>query len=114
MTDRFAVYYKNALKDAALIEAGPLVEGINPVDLYHPFLSRGVTFTADTALIRARWGAGNFIDSVCLADCVFTQALVTVKRQEEAVFTGWMYPQGKNSAFALPSILPCDDLSVEI
>jgi hypothetical protein len=114
MTDKFVVYYRNALKNAALIEAEPLVEGINPIDLYHPFLSRGVTFTAETALITARWGAENFIDSVCLADCAFTQARVTVKQQGDTLFAGWMYPQGKNSAFTLPSVLPCDDLTVEI
>ncbi|MDR3355611.1 MAG: hypothetical protein LBO04_00275 [Spirochaetaceae bacterium] len=114
MTDRFAVYYRNALKNAAAIEAAPLEEGVDPADLYHPFLSRRVYFTAAEAVITASWGAGNFIDSVCLAACVFTQARITVKEQGETLFSGWMYPQGKNSAFTLPSIMPCDELTVEI
>jgi hypothetical protein len=114
MTDKLVVYYRNALKNTTIIEAEPLVEGITPIDLYDPFLSRRVTFTADSALVRAQWGVGNYIDSVCLVDCVFTQARVTVKEQAETLFTGWMYPQGSNSAFTLPSITPCDDLTVEI
>lgn len=114
MTDRLVIYYKNALKDAALINAEPLVAGMNPVDLYHPFLSRCVTFTAGTARIQARWGADNFIDSVCLAACLFTQARITVKRGGAVMYDGWVYPQGKNSAFSLPSILPCEELTVEI
>jgi hypothetical protein len=114
MTDKLVVYYRNALKNAAVIEAEPLEEGVEPSDLFHPFLSRRVYFTAQTAVITCRWGAGNYMDSVCLADCAFTQARITVKRQAETLFTGWMYPQGKNSAFTLPSIMPCDELTVEI
>jgi hypothetical protein len=114
MTDKLAVYYRNALPDAAYIEASPLLEGINPIDLYHPFLSRRVVFSADEAVITATWGAGSHIDSVCLAECAFTQARITVRRQGEAVFEGWMYPQGRHSAFTLPEILPCEELAVEI
>ncbi|MDR2658766.1 MAG: hypothetical protein LBC27_02090 [Spirochaetaceae bacterium] len=114
MTDRLVVYYKNALKTAVNIEASPLAEGIDPADLYHPFLSRRVYFTSPDVLISVAWGAENFIDSVCLVDCAFTQARITVKRQGAAVFDGWMYPQGKNSAFTLPEITPCDELTAEI
>jgi hypothetical protein len=114
MTDHLVVYYKNALKTAMLIEAAPLVTGVSPQDVYDPFLSRPLVFTSPEAAITAKWGVGNYIDSVCLADCLFTQAKITVKQQGAAVFTGWKYPQGKHSAFALPSILPCDELAVEI
>jgi hypothetical protein len=114
MTDKLAVYYKNALKTAVNIDAAPLEAGINPIDLYDAFLSRRVAFTSNTALITVTWGAGNYIDSVCLADCFFTQARVTVKRGGAVQYDGWMYPQGRHSAFALPSIMPCDDLAVEI
>jgi hypothetical protein len=114
MKDNLAVYYKNALKTAYRIQADTVVAGTQAEDLYHPFLSRAVKFDSNAAAITVTWGAGNFIDSVCLAGCAFTQARVTVKHQNETLFAGWMYPQGKNSAFILPSILPCDTLAVEI
>jgi hypothetical protein len=114
MTDKLIVYYKNALKTAVNIEASPLEQGIDPVDLYHPFLSRRAAFTSNTASIKVIWGAGNYIDSICLADCFFTQARVTVKHGGATQYDGWMYPRGKHSAFALPSITPCDELTVTI
>jgi hypothetical protein len=114
LTDKLAVYYKNALKTAVNIEAAPLEDGINTIDLYDAFLSRRAAFASNTATITVTWGAGNHIDSVCLADCFFTQARVTVKRSGAVMYDGWMYPQGKHSAFALPSITPCDELTVTI
>jgi hypothetical protein len=114
MTGKLAVYYKNALKTARLIEAAPLTTGQTPSDIYDPFLSRPLIFTSGEAVITAKWGDGNYIDSVCLADCAFTQAKVTVRHDGGTLFADWMYPQGKHSAFALPSILPCDELRVEI
>jgi hypothetical protein len=114
MTDKFVVYYKNALVTAASLQASPLETGIEPGDLRHPFLSRRVFFTATAATIIATWGTGNYIDSVCLVDCAFTQARITVKQQGNTLFSGWMYPQGKNSTFTLPGVTACDELTVEI
>jgi hypothetical protein len=114
MTDKLAVYYKNALKRASSITASPLAKGINPVDLYHPFLSRRTLFTSGDAVITAEWGAGFYIDSVCLADCEFTQARVTVQHDGAVLYDGWHYSRWENSVFALPSALPCDRLTVRI
>jgi hypothetical protein len=114
MTDKLAVYYKNALKEAAFITASPLAEGFEPRDLYHPFLSRRVLFTSNTAVISAGWGEGCYVDSVCLADCSFTQARITVKHEGAVAYSGWFYPLWKNSTFALPAIMPCGELTLEI
>jgi hypothetical protein len=113
--DRFFVYYRNALKSAAL-SASPVEAGFLTADLAHPFLSRRLAFSAPEALIAASWGAGVFLDALALADCRFTQArVVAAAGPGEPLLDRWWYPQGAGvNIFRFPGALPCGELRLEL
>ena len=114
-TGSMGVYYRNALRQAASLSASPLAEGFWAQDLHHPFLSRQVDFTPGNAVISVEWGAGNYLDTVALVECRFTQTRVRVTHQGAVLFTGdYDYTGGGIGIFPLPERFPCTRLEVTI
>jgi hypothetical protein len=108
------VYCGNILRDNSALYATPLNSGYSVNDLYHPYLSRSVRFSSNTAVISASWNAGAYADSIALIDCGFNQASVSVASQGVTVYTGTTQIQGRHTVIRLPDAYMITGLTLTI
>jgi hypothetical protein len=108
------VYCNNILRYNAGLSAAALNDGYGEIDLYHPYLSRSVRFSSNTAEISASWNAGAYADSIALIDCDFNQASVGIASQGAAVYTGTVQNQGRHTVVRLPDAYMITGLTLTI
>jgi hypothetical protein len=114
-TESMGVYYRNALRETVSLTATPLAPGYIAPDLTHPSLARQVVFPSGTGEITATWGVGNYLDTVALVDCRFTQAQIRVYCTGLPTVTRDYYSTGGGiGIFNLPESMPCTRLEVQI